>query len=450
MAIQQVEADTLIVGAGAMGMAYADVVLSERPAERLVIVDRHARPGGHWNDAYSFVSLHQPAAYYGVCSEPLGSGGAELASGAEVLAYYERVAKKFQRTGRVQYFPMCEVHEDGRIVSIVDPDREIRVQVSGRRVDATYMNVEVPSVRGPQYDVAPGASVVPLNDLARVREPYGGYVVIGSGKTGMDAVLFLLDQGVDPAHVRWISPNDAWLLDRAQIQPGRSLENGFSAQLENVAQATSIDDLFRSLERDRRILRLDPDVWPTKYRCATVSQEELVALRKVEDVVRMGRVLRIDPGEIVLERGTVPTGPKVLHVDCTADGLARRAAKPVFGENELTLQSLFMCQQVFSAAAIAHIDGMDRSVAEKNALCSVVPHPEVSRDFVACMSTTFHNLQAWMPVMGRWLRRCRLNLGHHESTWKLLKSFLAMRKVLPAALENMERLLGAEAADPRR
>ena len=100
MAVQQVDADYLIVGAGAMGMAFADVVLAENPSARLTIVDEGARPGGHWNDAYPFVALHQPACYYGVTSESLGRGGAQLASGAEVLAYYEQVMRKFLATGR--------------------------------------------------------------------------------------------------------------------------------------------------------------------------------------------------------------------------------------------------------------------------------------------------------------------------------------------------------------
>ena len=43
-------ADYLIVGAGAMGMAFADVLLTETEAT-VILVDRHHRPGGHWNDA---------------------------------------------------------------------------------------------------------------------------------------------------------------------------------------------------------------------------------------------------------------------------------------------------------------------------------------------------------------------------------------------------------------
>ena len=39
-----------------------------------IIVDKHAKPGGHWNNAYQFVKLHQPAQYYGVNSKNLGEG----------------------------------------------------------------------------------------------------------------------------------------------------------------------------------------------------------------------------------------------------------------------------------------------------------------------------------------------------------------------------------------
>ena len=42
--------DYLIVGSGA-GMAFADTFLTESDAD-MVIVDRHAKLGGHWNVAY--------------------------------------------------------------------------------------------------------------------------------------------------------------------------------------------------------------------------------------------------------------------------------------------------------------------------------------------------------------------------------------------------------------
>ena len=59
--------DYLVVGAGAVGMAFADTILTESDAT-IAIVDRYAKPGGHWNSAYPFVQLHQPSQFYGVSS----------------------------------------------------------------------------------------------------------------------------------------------------------------------------------------------------------------------------------------------------------------------------------------------------------------------------------------------------------------------------------------------
>ena len=112
MTTQNLETDYLVIGSGAMGMAFSDELLTRNSSVRVIMVDRHAKPGGHWNDAYAHVTLHQPAAFYGVNSEDLGPGGTYLASGTEVLAYYERVLDKWLATGRLQYFPMCEYRGD--------------------------------------------------------------------------------------------------------------------------------------------------------------------------------------------------------------------------------------------------------------------------------------------------------------------------------------------------
>ncbi len=61
---ESISADYLIMGAGAAGMAFADSVFTETDAT-IVMVDRHDRPGGHWNDVYPFVRLHQPSSFYG-------------------------------------------------------------------------------------------------------------------------------------------------------------------------------------------------------------------------------------------------------------------------------------------------------------------------------------------------------------------------------------------------
>ena len=56
-----IDTDHLVIGTGGSVMAFVDTPLDETDAG-VQIVDRHVRPGGHWDDAYPFVRLHQPAA----------------------------------------------------------------------------------------------------------------------------------------------------------------------------------------------------------------------------------------------------------------------------------------------------------------------------------------------------------------------------------------------------
>ena len=421
-----ISADYVVIGAGAMGMAFTDVIVTETDAT-VVLVDRHAKPGGHWNDAYPYVRLHQPSAFYGVNSLQLGSdrkdsqgwneGLYELASGAEVLAYYDHVMhRQFLPSGRVHYFPMCDYSESdgGRgFVSRVSGQR-FQIAPSATIVDATYMNVTVPSVRPPVYDVASDVHCIPPNDLPTIARPADGYVVVGAGKTGADACLWLLANGVDPDEISWIMPRDSWYLDRAMIQPGEFFPRtavGFAEQFRQVAQSTSIDDLFDRLEAAGLLLRIDTSVRPTMYRCSTVTRAELEQLRRITNVIRMGRVQRIDADRIVLDGGEVSTTLGTVHIDCTADGLERRPPKPVFDGGRVTLQTVRHCQQVFSAAFIAHVEGAYDNIADKNRLCGVVPHPDSHTDWLRTMFGNAMNTFQWSadPALQQWLAESRLD-----------------------------------------
>jgi hypothetical protein len=407
------ETDYLIVGAGATGMGFADVILSEDPAARIVIVDRRADPGGHWNDAYAFVRLHQPAAYYGLNSEQLGQGGGDLTSGAAIVAYYKKAMDRFLQTGRVQFLSMCEYEPEGRIVSKVDSGGITTVTARRRVVDSTYAEVGIPSLRSPRYAVDPDVSVVPPNELVRVQRPWERYVVVGAGKTGIDAVLFLLDRGVSPSQITWIASNDAWLWDRATVEPGRALGTIVS-MVQGVARADTIDEAFLQLEREGIVCRVDTSSLPTKWRCATVSREELSRLRSIEDVVRMGRVQRVDSGELHLDGGTVDIGENSLVIDCTANGLASVPPQPLFSEGRITVQSVFMCQQTFSAGLLAHLELLDVSDHERNRICRPVPNPELIEHMPSALLTSLQNLLSCSRRAPVWVRRSRLNMAHYE------------------------------------
>jgi len=457
MTITDLSADYAVVGSGAMGMAFTDTLLSETDAT-VLLVDAHHRPGGHWNDAYPYVRLHQPSAFYGVNSEPLGDGTKdlvgwnaglyELASGAEVLAYFDHVMqRKFLPSGRVQYFPRCKWLGDGRFESIAS-GRAYTVR-AGKTVDATYMRVSVPSVRGPQYAVAPGVRCVPLNDLPRCERPGGGYVIVGAGKTGMDACLWLLANGVDPDEITWITPRDSWLLDRTNIQPadffGRSLLCA-ARQMEAIAGAASIEDALARVNAEGILLRLDDKVRPTMFRCATVTSDETAQLRRIRNVVRLGRVRRIEADEIVLEKGSAASNPQALYVDCSADALERRPVVPVFDGDRITLQTVRACQQVFSAAFIAHIEAAYRNDTEKNALSSVVQHPNTDIDFLRNNLADTLNEVRWAEdaSLTAWLAAARLNLfglppsTPDDATMEAVGRLMAST---PDAIATLQRLL---------
>ncbi|MCH7580786.1 MAG: NAD(P)/FAD-dependent oxidoreductase [Chloroflexi bacterium] len=455
-----IEVDYLIVGAGAMGMAFADVVLTETDAT-VAIVDRYGSPGGHWTRAYPHVRLHQPSAFYGVNSRPLGSdikdttggnaGLFELASGSEVVAYFDQVMNhQFLPTGRVHYFPMCEYAEGGSIVSLVSGETH---EVSAKKiVDATYSQVTVPSMRPPAYDVAGEVRCLPPNALTTLDGSPERYIVVGAGKTALDACLWLLSTGVDPDDITWIMPRDAWNLNRAYIQPGpdffESTVGGFALQIEASALAKSIDDLFERLEETGQLLRLDKNVTPTTYRCSTVSVAELEELRKITNVVRMGRVRSIGADEIVLENGTIPTSPDVLHIDCTADGLMRRPAVPVFDRDRITLQNIRTCQPTFSAGLTGHVEASYTDEAQKNELCTPIPYPNSDVDWLRMTHANTVLGARWGAdtELSAWLNGSRLNVNRsfaldgppNEAQLKILGK---IGEHTAGAITNLQKLL---------
>ena len=452
-----IQADYLVIGTGAMGMAFVDTLLTETDAT-VVMVDRHGKPGGHWNDAYPFVRLHQPSAFYGVNSEKLGNdaidvtgwnkGLHELASGAEVCTYFDHMMqRRFLASGRVQYFPMCDYRGEKSFQSLVTG--EIQQVVAQTVVDATYMNVSVPSVTPPKYDVASDATLMPLNDLPTLSAPHSQYVVIGAGKTGMDACLWLLSNQVSPEKISWVMPRDSWILDRANIQPGQDGATigieGAAEQMKAVADSDSIDDMFARVEANGQLLRIDDSIKPSMYRCATVTELELRQLKRIKDVIRKGRVQRVARGQLELDEGVIATNEDALYIDCTADALARRPIERVFDGEKITLQTVRFCQQVFSAAFIAHIDASYSSEEDKNSLCTVVPHPNTASDWLRVTLAHAINQLAWNAdkSLNEWLGNSRLDAFTQpvNSTLQPSEAMLtAMEKITKYGPEALAKL----------
>jgi hypothetical protein len=467
-----IETDYLIVGAGASAMAFVDTLLTEDAMARVIMVDRRDRQGGHWNDAYPFVRPHQPAAWYGVASklletgavDPVGinAGMSSLASGAEVLAYDDEVMQqRFLPSGRVRFMAMCEYQQCDDATHLVRSlvnGATTRINVRRKLVDATHARTEVPSTHPPKYEIDPGVTRVPLNALPHIERPHPAYTVVGSGKTGIDACLWLLEHGVDADRIRWIRPRDAWYLDRGNFQPGLEHFERFMAnaanQFDAIVEASSLMDLLTRLEACGVLVRIDPTVKPTTYRCGTVSQPELALLRRIKDVVRLGHLRRVKPMQIALERGNVPAHPYTLYVDCSAGAIQIPPQLPVFEEDRINLLMVRWCQPLFSMALIAYVEAHYDDRACKNGLCTVVPSPEFPADWLRMWAATLGNMARWRadPGLNAWQMQCRLNANavmmrgvaaDDEARMALLRSIgeksQAAAKAIPALLATLDQ-----------
>jgi hypothetical protein len=461
MAQQQIETDYLVVGAGAGGMAFTDALIAACD-RKVVIADRRHAPGGHWLDAYPFVRLHQPSAYYGVASMPLGHdaidqhgpnrGFYEVASGADVCAYFERVMDALLACGRVRYYPLhdYELGPGGEhcLVSRLSGERRT-VAVAHKLVDATYLQTSVPATHVRGFEVADGVRCVPINALARLERESPRYVVLGAGKTALDACIWLLDQRVPPARIRWVKPREAWLIDRQYAQPHAQLATmleGVALQAEAAAAAESVSDLFVRLEASGQLMRVDPRVTPTMYRCASVSMRELALLRSIDDVIRLGRVERIERQRLTLQQGSVEARPDDLYIDCSAVAFTPMPMRPMFERDRITLQPMRTCQPSFNSALIGRIEATRDDLDAKNQLCPPNPYPTQPEDWMRMFVTSNMAQFLWMQdrELADWIEATRLNPGRgskvrrHEP--ELRAATGRIRQSMGPGLQNLVRL----------
>ena len=439
--------DYLVIGSGATAMAFVDTLLDTNPKVTVLMIDQQSSPGGHWVNAYPFVRLHQPALYYGVASTKLENSNHDLVSKYQILGYYDRVLTRFKNTGRCEFLgqytyqanPNTEKDSIAIFHSLAIKEYSIRVHYQ-TLVDTTYMQITIPSITPPKYKIEPQAHVVPINKLAYLEKPYEHFVVIGAGKTGIDAVLYLLNMGVLSQKITWVMSQDAWLYNRAHAHP-ENFNQSLYQQLDVLKNSQSLEDLMFNLEDIEFLMRLDNKRVPTAYRCATVSEIELIQLRTIQNIIRLGRVQQVSREQIILDQGEISIHPQSLIVDCTSDGLTRRSPKTIFEKNRITLQSVVMCQPTYGASVLGYIEGrFQADIDKKNQLAIPVPHPAIPIDFLPSLSNSLTNLISWTSCMPLWLGRNRLNVGHHVSILSNLRLGWKLYRNLDRIVENLKAL----------
>ncbi len=427
--MRSLETDYLVVGAGAMGMAFTDALVDHADVH-VTLVDRRDVAGGHWQDAYPFVQLHQASLFYGVASTVLGRGSVqetgpeaglqERAHQSEIQAYYEDILRRrFLGSGRVEFLAGSEYHYDGSahlVTSRVSGEtREIGVR--RRVVDATYLAPTIPATTPAPFDIADDVRVIAINDLARLAVAPSSYVIVGSGKTATDGIVWLLTNGVAPDRIVWVRPRDPWMLNRAVVQPDPAVALGLAADtMAAAADASSLDDLFLRLEAAGVMLRIDRDVVPTMAKAPTLGTWELELLRTVEHVVRLGHIKQVTSREIVLADGSVPLAPDSLVVHCAASGLQYPPLVPIWGPDKIRLQTIRAGFPCFCAALAGYVEATRDDDGERNRLCppNTLPDNPANWARMQVRGTLATRSYGAEPDIADWANACALNPARIE------------------------------------
>jgi hypothetical protein len=454
--------DYLVVGAGASGLAFADALINRADVD-VVMIDRRARPGGHWIHAYPFVRLHQPSATYGVDSRELGTGRIdssgpnagyyELATGTEVADYFGRVlTENLLPTGRVRFFPLSEylgndgdVHHFRSLLTGAVTD----VKVRKRLMDATFIQPSVPSRHRPAFEVDDGVRFVSPNGLADLSEPGDRFTIIGSGKTAMDTCGWLIENGVAPDRIRWIKPREPLMMNRAFTQP-RELVASYmqllSALVTAGADAESPLDFSARLEASGVLVRIHSDVEPSAFRGGTICMGEVERIRQVGHVIRKGHVRRIGTNEVTCVDATIEARPKEVFVDCTARGVPTTPLRPVFEPGRITMEFLALGNAPYSAATIGVVEALCDDDVERNRFCPPLHFDGTLLGFPKVVMTSFagSKARAAEPQLNAWNSGSRMNpirgAADRRDDPTIASAFAALAEKTGPALSNLARL----------
>jgi hypothetical protein len=363
-----------------------------------------------------------------------------------VCDYYDDVLARHVGSERVTFFPRAD-HTGGR--TFVSGGQTHEVPRTCRVVDARLLAPEIPAEHAVRFAVDDDVRLVPVNDVV-AEEDAEHFVVVGSGKTATDTIVWLLrNRGVDPGAITWVRPRDPWMLDRARIQPRPETFLGMVADLlRDAAASRSLPELFLALEDSGTMLRLDPSVTPTMAKTPTLGRWELELLRTVTDVVRLGHVRRASPGRLELDEGTVRVPSGAVVVDCAADGLKNPPRVPIWTGEVITVQPVRAGFPCFGAALIGYVEATRRSVddAAKNDLCRPSRFGNSLQEWARMNVQGLRNTAAYRTQadVAAWadgvtLNAARVPAGHPGSP-ELDEILARLARDTPAGLRRLEEL----------
>jgi hypothetical protein len=251
-----------------------------------------------------------------------------------------------------------------------------------------------------------------INELPRLDRAPKRYVIVGSGKTATDGIVWLLQNGVSPDRIAWVRPRDPWMLNRAVVQPDALVSLGLAGDtMEAAAEAESLEDFFLRLEAADVMLRIDRSVVPTMAKTPTLGRWELELLRTIENVIRLGHIKHVHRREIVLDKGSVPLEPDSLVVHCAASGLQYPPLVPLWEPDKIRLQTIRAGFPCFCAALAGYVEATRDDDRERNRLCppNTLPDDALSWARMQVRGTLAAGYYGAESDIAAWANECALN-----------------------------------------
>jgi hypothetical protein len=223
-------------------------------------------------------------------------------------------------------------------------------------------------------------------------------------------------------------------------------------QLKAMAESGSVEEVFARLESQGFFLRIDPEVTPTMFRGAVVSEAEIELLRGIRHVIRMGRVRRIELDAIILDEGRVPANERTIYIHCASRGLPRPPLRPIFEPGRITIQPFMLGFACYQFATLGIVEATIANDAEKNRLCPPIAYWDVNADYLSAYLAGLMRERAGAahPAVAGWAKATRLNpvsgIALVRDDPAVIEARERIKVYAGAAVANLQKLLSQNAA----
>lgn len=476
-------ADVVIVGAGYAGLSAlvtANKYLGTN--EHVLIADIQPCFGGHWQETYRYIRLHQPYSLFTVFDRPwdLKTDPWYLATGSEVFEYLKSVGEsEMKNHGTKTLFEhryitheVLNNHVNVVFESVHDDNTRVVVRTK-KLIDAFPLSH--PQLEPLKLSSSKVISITPnmipdiIDELKKDKtnsEQKCRFVIVGSGKTAMDTIKFIDEHTAAPQSL--VAGNGMAFLCRDTLFPknnltrlfgGHSLQELFMDAVEKW-DGKNENELMKDLIASGKLISPVDD--PKSCYWGILSHVEMANVNRIlRDNIAKGRIVDVTDVDgvptLVMEDGTNKAIPgldefetdTIYVVNCTTRMLQHKPPRPLLTGNDMVLspQSAFL------------LPGQTASVMTELWFCGKLK--EIEKDlysvhffsggkqkekfYFKCGLTVLYNQLVILDVLPQeFIRKDCTNPLKWFPLYRQVLTLLKMKSMRKMVAEKCDKLLGPE------